>query len=72
MTSKAIELGTIVHADGGIEDHIHLAVSVPPKISLSEFVRQIKGNNSHFINHEIKPGYTFRWQSEYGVVSFGG
>lgn len=72
LVSKAVELGCIVHAVGGVEDHIHLAVSVPPKISLSEFVRQIKGNSSHFVNHEIKPGYPFQWQSEYGVVSFGG
>lgn len=72
MTSKAVELGAIVHAVGGIEDHVHLAVSVPPKISLSEFVRQIKGKSSHFVNHEIKQGYFFQWQSEYGVVSFGG
>lgn len=71
LVSKATEMGCIVHAVGGIEDHIHLAVSVPPKISLSVFVQQLKGNSSHFVNHVIKPEYTFQWQSEYGVVSFG-
>jgi REP element-mobilizing transposase RayT len=54
-----------------VEDHIHIAVSVPPKLSLSEFVRQIKGNSSHFVNHQIKPDYCFNWQNEYGVISFG-
>lgn len=72
IAAKASALGGIVHAVGGTESHIHLAVSIPPSISLSEFIGQVKGNSSHFVNHEIKPGYTFAWQSEYGVVSFGG
>lgn len=71
LYSKAFELGGIVHAIGGVEDHIHLAVSVPPKISLSDFVGQLKGNSSHFVNHVIKPNDPFNWQNEYGVVSFG-
>jgi putative transposase len=57
---------------GGVDNHVHLAVSVPPGISLSDFIGQVKGNSSHFVNHEIKPGYQFAWQSEYGVVSFSG
>lgn len=72
IAAKASALGGIVHAVGGTENHVHLAVSVPPSISLSEFIGQVKGNSSHFVNHEIKPDYTFAWQSEYGVVSFGG
>ena len=62
----------MVYAVGGIEDHVHLVASVPPSIALSEFVGQVKGNSSHFVNHEIKPDYHFVWQGEYGVVSFGG
>jgi putative transposase len=70
MAAKATKLGAIVHAVGGVEDHVHLAVSVPPKLSLSDFVSQVKGNSSHFANHEL--GFPFAWQAEYGVVSFGG
>ena len=72
MAAKASQLGGRVHAVGGIDDHVHLAVSVPPRISLAEFVGQVKGNSSHFVNHVIKPDYVFAWQGEYGVVSFGG
>jgi len=71
IAAKATELGTVTHAIGGICDHVHLVVSVPPKIALSTFVGQVKGNSSHFVNHEIRPGYAFYWQDEYGVVSFG-
>ena len=71
IAAKATELGAIVHAVGGIEDHVHLVVSVPPKLSLSRFIGQVKGNSSHFVNKVVGPGYKFHWQAEYGVESFG-
>jgi putative transposase len=72
IAAKAADLGAFVHAVGGIEDHVHLVVSVPPKIALSTFIGQVKGNSSHFVNHELDTGTYFGWQAEYGVVSFGG
>ena len=72
IAAKATELGAIVHSVGGIEDHVHLVVSVPPKIALSTFIGQVKGNSSHFVNHGLDVVIYFAWQAEYGVVSFGG
>jgi putative transposase len=72
IAAKAADLGAFVHAVGGIEDHAHLVVSVPPKIALSTFIGQVKGNSSHFVNHELDVSIYFGWQAEYGVVSFGG
>jgi putative transposase len=71
IAAKVNDLEGIAHAVGGIETHVHLVVSVPPKTALSTFIGQVKGNTSHFVNHEIRPGYAFGWQDEYGVVSFG-
>lgn len=70
IAAKAIELGGIVHAVGGVEEHVHLAVTVPPKIAVARFIGEVKGNSSHAINHVIKPHYNFYWQNEYGVLSF--
>jgi REP element-mobilizing transposase RayT len=53
IAAKAADLGALVHAVGGIETHVHLVASVPPKIALSKFVGQVKGNSSHFVNHEL-------------------
>ena len=72
IAAKATELGGIVHAVGGTPNHVHLAVSVPPKIALSDFVGQVKGNSSHFVNHALGTNRQFAWQAEYGVLSFGG
>ncbi len=69
IVAKARELGATVLAVGGTDDHIHLAVSVPPRVALSTFIGQVKGNSSHFVNHVVHPGMTFAWQDEYGVVS---
>jgi len=72
IAAKATELGALVYAVGGIDDHAHLVVSVPPKIALSTFIGQVKGNSSHFVNHALDVDIHFAWQAEYGVVSFGG
>lgn len=71
IAAKVKELEGFVHAIGGTEDHVHLAESAPPKLALSKLIGDIKGNSSHFVNHVIKPDFEFRWQEEYGVLSFG-
>ncbi|BCX02199.1 MAG: hypothetical protein KatS3mg053_0137 [Candidatus Roseilinea sp.] len=70
IVAKAEEVGALVHAVGGIEDHVHLVASVPPAVSLSEFINRVKGSSSHFVNHALD--VPFAWQAEYGVLSFGG
>ncbi len=71
IVGKAEELGARLHAIGSMQDHLHLAVSVPPSVALSDFVGQIKGTSSHFVNHALTLPYHFSWQQGYGVVSFG-
>ena len=71
LAAKTQDMGVFVHAIGGMEDHVHLAVSVPPKIAPAKFIGDVKGNSSHYVNHVLKPDFEFRWQDEYGVLSFG-
>jgi putative transposase len=71
IAAKAQNMEGFVHAIGGTEDHIHLAVSVPPKIAPAKFIGDVKGNSSHFFNYVIKPDFEFHWQDEYGIFSFG-
>jgi putative transposase len=58
------------HAIGGMPDHIHLIVSIPPKIAIAEFVKRIKGSSARYIN-QSEPIQTFVWQREYSVFSLG-
>jgi REP-associated tyrosine transposase len=62
--------GVYLHEIGGIEDHVHLCVSIAPTVLISEFVGQLKGSSAHEANQKL--GFkALEWQSGYGVVSFG-
>jgi REP element-mobilizing transposase RayT len=68
---KAGELSVYVYAINGWFDHIHLVASIPPRLAVSEFVKNIKGSSSHLLNHACKLDYTFEWQRGYGVLTLG-
>ncbi len=71
VIGKARELGIIVHAMGGVEDHVHVAASIPPKIAVADCVRLFKGTSSHHVNHQPGAGGNFGWQDGYGALTFG-
>ncbi len=71
ILGKAKELGVIVHAIGNIEDHIHVAVSIPPKIAVADCVKHFKGASSHYVNHQPNASENFSWQEGYGALTFG-
>jgi putative transposase len=61
-----------VHEVGGIETHVHLAVTIPPTLLISEFIGKLKGGSSHDVNQAIGCGAkALEWQAGYGVVGFG-
>lgn len=64
--------GVFVHEVGGTENHIHIAVSIPPTLTISEYIGQLKGASSHHVNHaNATKDKRLEWQTGYGVVSFG-
>jgi putative transposase len=72
LIGKADSLSSIVHAIGGIEDHIHLVVSIPPRLSIADFVKTLKGSSAHHLNYSVHDSNTkFSWQEGYGVFSLG-
>ena len=60
-----------VLAIGGMMEHVHVVVSIPPSLSLSDAMSRIKGASSHVIRARFNDrlGIEFRWQSEYGITS---
>ena len=63
--------GVVVHEINGMPDHVHLAVSIPPTVPISDWIGKLNGASAHYINHEICNQKVLAWQSGYGVVSFG-
>jgi putative transposase len=71
ILGKAKELGVIVHAIGNIQDHIHVAVSIPPKLAVADCVKHFKGASSRYINLQPNADGQFSWQAGYGALTFG-
>jgi putative transposase len=72
IIGKADALNCKIHAIDGIEDHIHLVVTIPPTLAVAEFVKKIKGSSSHHLNHSPNTSsQKFAWQEGYGVFSLG-
>src|SRR5262249_21953327 len=69
-------LGGIAHANrltplliGGVEDHVHMLLGMPPTISVSAALKQLKGGSSAWIKQPIPGCRGFGWQDGYGAFS---
>ena len=71
LYGKAKELELKIHAAGNVEDHVHLALSIPPKLSVADCVRHLKGASAFAINHRPDADGQFKWQEGYGALSIG-
>lgn len=72
LRTKAIGLGATVFALNGIDDHVHVVASIPPRIAVAKFVGQIKAVASTKFNNRYPDHPSFFWQEEYGAFSFDG
>jgi len=60
--------GILVHAVGGIADHVHLAITLPGTLAISLAIQRIKGGSSRAINAEF--GLAFGWQTDFNADTF--
>jgi REP element-mobilizing transposase RayT len=60
------KLDVFVHKIGGIEDHVHLLIQIPPALALAKAVLAIKSNSSRWANEE---GHKLAWQQGYAAFS---
>jgi REP element-mobilizing transposase RayT len=56
---------------GGIEDHLHLLVSLPATITIAKSIQFIKGGSSRWIHETFKNINDLEWQEGYGAFSIG-
>jgi REP element-mobilizing transposase RayT len=52
-----------VHEIGGMGDHAHLLIQIPPTLTLADAVLEIKTGSSQWL------GESFKWQRGYGAFS---
>jgi putative transposase len=54
-----------------VDDHVHIVLSIPPKLSVADCVRHLKGASAYVINHMPNSDGQFKWQEGYGALSIG-
>ena len=57
-------------AIGGMPEHVHVFVSLNPKVALSDLIRDMKAGSSGFINEQNWVSGRLRWQEGYGAFSY--
>jgi len=71
LLAKAASLDVTVFAINGWYDHVHLVVSVPPKLAVADMVKHLKGASAHAMNEAGDLPYHFVWQRGYGAMTIG-
>jgi REP element-mobilizing transposase RayT len=71
LYKKGEELGLKIHAAGNVDEHVHIVLSIPPKIAVAECFRHLKGASAFAINRMAGSDGRFKWQDGYGALSVG-
>ncbi len=56
---------------GGVDDHVHILLSLPSTLAIAKAVQLLKGNSSKWIHETFSKLKTFEWQEGYGAFSIG-
>ncbi len=59
---KALEIG-------GVSDHVHILLSIPPALAVAKAMQLIKGGSSVWIKSEFPHLGVFAWQDGYAAFS---
>ena len=54
---------------GGVEDHVHILLSVPPTLAISKALQLIKGGSSKWVHETFPEHRLFGWQEKYGAFT---
>ncbi|HTE89866.1 MAG TPA: IS200/IS605 family transposase [Terriglobales bacterium] len=54
---------------GGVKDHVHALLLLPPSLPLSKAIQFLKGSSSKWLNETGAVGNKFSWQEGYGAFS---
>jgi REP element-mobilizing transposase RayT len=56
---------------GGVEDHVHVLLSLPATLASSKALQLLKGNSSKWVHETFPAQWDFAWQEGYGAFSIG-
>ncbi len=66
IRAQCTQMKVTLYALGGVADHVHLLVSLPRTLCLSDFMEAVKGVSSRALNDTHgSPTWAFKWQGSY-------
>ena len=71
IESQALTLGCKTLAINGTENHVHLLVKTPTRLSAARLMNQVKSLSSSLTHQHFPNHAEFGWQDGYGVFSVG-
>ncbi len=71
MGGVARERGIKALTIGGVEDHVHLLLSLPTTMSVAQAIQLIKGASSKWAHETFPEQNWFAWQEGYGAFTIG-
>jgi len=54
---------------GGVEDHVHILLSMPATMPVAKAMQLIKGGSSKWVHETFPNQRLFAWQTKYGAFS---
>lgn len=54
---------------GGMEDHVHILLSLPSTLSVAKALQLLKGGSSKWVHETFPEQRLFGWQQKYGAFS---
>ena len=60
---------SVLLAIGGVEDHVHLLVSLGRQVCIADLIRDVKSNSSLWVHETFPERAKFAWQSGYGAFT---
>ncbi len=69
MKGQLLEMNCPVRIINGMREHVHLLFLLNPQVALTDVLKQVKGNTSHWINEKDITKEKFAWQGGYAAYS---
>ena len=69
MGSIARENGMKAIEIGGVEDHVHILLSLPSTMAISKAMQLIKGGSSKWVHETFPEHRLFQWQVKYSAFA---
>lgn len=67
MAGIVREAGATALAVNGVDDHVHLLIGLPAKLSVADAMRVLKTNASRWVHEQWPHRRSFAWQAGYGA-----